>query len=565
MENFNQEDFNRFVVDNNIYGFFDDPITLKSGRQSHFYANFRDVVEDVWMTDKLADFVIAFARDNEIGANTFYGVPEGATKLGIIVQYKWAQKSDFYYQGSHALAMGRAKPKDHGNSKDKSFVGMPKGKVVVIEDVTTTGGSLLKTIENLQEAGVEISAVISLTNRMEKRDDKMSVADAVQEKGIDFFQMSSAIEILPIMYKKIQPGKEIGVAIEKEFQKYGVEDLWLVPRETMADKLLDKIDEKQNPCVVGIDPFFERIPAHLINGDSIEDAADAIRQFAFGIVDAVWDLVPAIKIQMAFFEKYGPAGVQAMKDTVDYARSKGLIVIEDAKRNDISSTAQAYADGHLGMVQTGNSEEASLNADMLTVNPYLGTDGLNPFVNVCRTYGKGVFILDKTSNPSSGELQDRLVELTQEEKEELEKLGVDAQHETEVYNVVALTINRYAEKYRGTRGYSSIGAVVGATYPRQAEILRKIMPNSIFLVPGYGAQGSGAQDLMNCFNDDGYGAVINSSRGIIFAYEKYGDGNPEKFVEAAREATKMMIDDVKLAMKEAGKFPTRWGDSLSLG
>jgi len=565
MENFDQEDFNRFVVENNIYGFFDDPITLKSGRQSYFYANFRDVVEDVWMTDKLADFVIVFARENGIEANTFYGVPEGATKLGIIVQYKWAQKSDFFYQGSHALAMGRAKPKDHGNPKDKSFVGMPKGKVVIIEDVTTTGGSLLKTVDNLQEAGVEISAVISLTNRMEKRDDGMSVKDVIKEKGIEFYQMSSALEILPIMYKKVQPVKEIGLAIEEEFQKYGVEDLWLVARETMVDKLLDKIDERQNPCVVGIDPFFDRIPAHLINGDSIEDAANAIRQFAFGIVDAVWDIVPAIKIQMAFFEKYGPAGVQAMKDTVDYARSKGLIVIDDAKRGDISSTAQAYADGHLGLAQTGNSKTPSFDVDLMTVNPYLGTDGLNPFVNVCRARGKGIFILAKTSNPSSGELQDRLIEMTSEEKEELEKLEVIEQHETEVYNIIALMINRYAEKYKGLRGYSSIGAVVGATYPKQAEILRKIMPSSIFLVPGYGAQGGGAQDLMNCFNDDGYGAVVNSSRGIIFAYEKYEDGNPEKFVEAAREAAQIMVDDIKLAMKEAGKFPACWEESLSLG
>lgn len=564
MENFNQEDFNRFIVENNIYGFFEDPIILKSGRQSYFYANFRNVVEDVWMTDKLADFVIAFARDNGIEVNTFYGVPEGATKLGIIVQYKWAQKSDFYYQGSHALAMGRAKPKEHGNPKDKSFVGMPKGKVVVIEDVTTTGGSLLKTVDNLQEAGVEISAVISLTNRMEKRDDGTSVKDAIQEKGIKFYQMSSALEILPSMYKKIQPAKDVGLAIEEEFQKYGVEYLWLVPRETMADKLLDKIDEKQNPCVVGIDPFFERIPKYLIEGDSLEDVANAIRQFAFGIIDAVWDLVPAIKIQMAFFEKYGPAGVQAMKDTVDYARSKGLFVIEDAKRNDISSTAQAYADGHLGLAQTGSSKVPSFDVDMMTVNPYLGTDGLNPFVNVCRANGKGIFILAKTSNPSSGELQDRLVEMTLEEKEEMEKLGVGEQNETEVFNIIALTINRYAQRYKGVRGYSSIGAVVGATYPRQAEILRKIMPDSIILVPGYGAQGGGAQDLMNCFNDDGYGAVVNSSRGIIFAYEKYEDGDPEKFIEAAREATKIMIDDIKLAMKEAGKFPANWEESLSL-
>jgi len=202
--------------------------------------------------------------------------------------------------------------------------------------------------------------------------------------------------------------------------------------------------------------------------------------------------------------------------------------------------------------------------DMMTVNPYFGTDGLNPFVNVCRTRGKGIFILAKTSNPSSGELQDRLVEMTLEEKEELEQLGVAEQNETEVFNIIALVINRYARKYKGVRGYSSIGAVVGATYPRQAETLRKIMPNSIILVPEYEIQESGARDAMNCFNDDGYGAIVNSSCGIIFAYEKYGDGDSEKFIEAAREAAKIMIDDIRLAMKETGKFPASWKELLSL-
>jgi len=319
----------------------------------------------------------------------------------------------------------------------------------------------------------------------------------------------------------------------------------------IADKLLDKIDEKRNPCVVGLDPRLEMIPQHLVDGDSIGDVAEAFRRFNFSIIDAVADLVPAVKPQIAFYEKYGPQGLQAFKDTVDYARSNGLIVIEDGKRNDIGSTSQAYADGHLGKVRTMSSDVFSLNLDLLTVNPYLGTDGLKPFVKVCEEFGKGIFILVKTSNPSSGELQDRLVEITEKEKEEL---GIVA-NQTEVYNLVALQINRFAQQVKGKRGYSSIGAVVGATYPAQAEILRRVMPDSIFLVPGYGAQGGSARDLTNCFNEDGYGAVINSSRGIIFAYDK---NNPKNFAEASRRATKLMIKDVCTALDNSGKSPQSW-------
>ncbi len=325
----------------------------------------------------------------------------------------------------------------------------------------------------------------------------------------------------------------------------------------MADKLLEKIDEKQNPCVVGLDPVIERIPELLVNGDSFQDVADAFREFNFAIIDEIASLVPCVKPQIAFYEKYGAEGLKAFKDTVDYAHSKGLIVIEDGKRGDISSTAQAYAEGHLGTVKTKSSEKSSLDLDLLTVNPYLGTDGLNPFVEVCKKHEKGIFILVKTSNPSSGELQDRIVKITQEEKTELENLGIGLQNSgTQVYNAVALQVNKYAQSQIGKRGYSQIGAVVGATFPEQAKVLRKIMPNSIFLVPGYGAQGGTAKDLTNCFNDDGYGAVVNSSRGIIFAYEK--QFLPYSFAEAAREATEKMITDICAALKEAGKLPEAW-------
>jgi orotate phosphoribosyltransferase len=227
MEGFNQEEFNRFIEKNNVYGFFKDAITLKSGRKSHFYANWRNVVEDVWLTEKVAEFVISYVESINLAVDTFYGVPEGATKLGLITQFEWARRFANYGNGSHALAMGRAKPKDHGAPKDRYFVGMPRGNCVVIEDVTTTGGSLLHTLEGLTEASVHVSGVISLTNRMEKRDDGLSVEEAVKNKGFPFYSMSSALDLLPVMYKKLNPDDSIAKAIEEEFRTYGVRELKL--------------------------------------------------------------------------------------------------------------------------------------------------------------------------------------------------------------------------------------------------------------------------------------------------------------------------------------------------
>ena len=228
MAGFDQSAFNRLVQENDVYGFFDKPITLKSGRQSHFYANWRTVVEDVWLTERLVAFVIDFVESHKIAVDTFYGVPEGATKLGVLTQFHWAKKQSQYTKGSHALAMGRAKPKEHGAPKDRFFVGTPRGKVVMLEDVTTTGGSSLTAIGALQDAGIEISALISLTNRMEKRDDGSSVKDAVSKMGVAFYSMSSAIELLPRIYAEARPAKEIGRALEKEFESYGLEPLKLL-------------------------------------------------------------------------------------------------------------------------------------------------------------------------------------------------------------------------------------------------------------------------------------------------------------------------------------------------
>ncbi len=227
MDGYNQDRFNKFIEENDIYGFFEKAITLKSGRTSHFYANWRNVVEDVWRTDALVDYVIAFVKEAGIDVDTFYGVPDGATKLGIVTQCKWAKQAENYAPGSHVLAMGRKTPKDHGEAKDRYFVGMPTGGVVVIEDVTTTGGSLLDSLKSLEEAGVNVAAVISLTNRMEKRDDGMSVKEAVEAAGFPFYSMSSSLDLLPLMYKKLDPGAEIAREIEAEFEKYGVEALTL--------------------------------------------------------------------------------------------------------------------------------------------------------------------------------------------------------------------------------------------------------------------------------------------------------------------------------------------------
>ena len=227
MSGFDQDAFNRFIEDNNVYGFFDKPITLKSGRQSHFYANWRTVVEDVWLTERLVHFVIDFVDHHNIPVDTFYGVPEGATKLGVLTQFHWACRQSNYGRGSHALAMGRAKPKEHGASKDRYFVGMPRGRVIILEDVTTTGGSSLSTIAALRESGVDVSALISLTNRMEKRDDGTSVKEAVEKAGVRFYSMSTALDLLPRVYRKARPADEIGHALEKEFQVYGLAPLRL--------------------------------------------------------------------------------------------------------------------------------------------------------------------------------------------------------------------------------------------------------------------------------------------------------------------------------------------------
>lgn len=300
----------------------------------------------------------------------------------------------------------------------------------------------------------------------------------------------------------------------------------------MIDRLVQRIDELDNPTVVGLDPRLELIPDSLKNeafamfGQTLEGAAAALMLFNKGIIDAVCDLVPAVKLQIAMFERFGVPGMQAFASTVSYAKSKGLIVIGDIKRNDISSTAEAYADGHLGTVKVGSHEYAPFDEDMITLSPYMGSDSVSPYLDAVKNRGKGLFLLIKTSNHGSTELQDLTV--------------VDDQGQRRtVYERVGLLVNEWGRDYRGECGYSEIGAVVGATFPKQAVRLRKLVPHVFFLVPGYGAQGGTAEDLRGVFDADGRGVIVNSARGIIFAYHgpKYeGQFTADQYQDAARRA-----------------------------
>lgn len=309
----------------------------------------------------------------------------------------------------------------------------------------------------------------------------------------------------------------------------------------MINKLVDKIVETQAPIVVGLDPMMKFIPQHIQEaafescGETLAGAGEAIWQYNKAIVDAIYDLVPAVKPQIAMYEQFGIEGLIAYKKTVDYCREKDLVIIGDIKRGDIGSTSEAYAVGHLGKVTVGSKQYYGFREDFATVNPYLGSDGVKPFVKVCKEENKGLFILAKTSNPSSGEFQDKLVEGTKP-----------------LYEVVAEKIAQWGEEHMGSCGYSYIGAVVGATYPEMGKALRKVMPKNYILVPGYGAQGGRGKDLVHFFNEDGLGAIINSSRGIIAAYqqEAYAKFGSKNFAEASRQAVLDMKADISGALDQ---------------
>lgn len=305
----------------------------------------------------------------------------------------------------------------------------------------------------------------------------------------------------------------------------------------MINKLVQEIQKKNAPVVVGLDPMLGYVPAHIQKaafeeyGETLEGAAEAIWRYNKGIVDAVADLVPAVKPQIAMYEQFGIPGLNAFKKTVDYCKGKGLIVIGDVKRGDIGSTSAAYATAHLGKVTVGSRSYAGFDEDFSTVNPYLGSDGINPFIKVCREEKKGIFVLVKTSNPSSGELQDQLV------------------NGRPLYELVGEKVAQWGAGCMGD-SYSYVGCVVGATYPEIGKVLRRLMPKTYILVPGYGAQGGKAEDLVHYFNPDGLGALVNSSRGIIAAYQKeeYAQFGEEHYAEASRQAVMDMIADINGAL-----------------
>ncbi len=309
----------------------------------------------------------------------------------------------------------------------------------------------------------------------------------------------------------------------------------------MIDRLIEKIRKTNAPIVVGLDPMLSYVPEQIRRaafeqfGETPEGAAEAVWQYNKGIVDAVYDLIPAVKPQIAMYEQFGIEGLKAFQKTVDYCHEKGLVVIGDVKRGDIGSTSAAYATGHLGKVQIGSKSYAAFDEDFATVNPYLGTDGIQPFVDVCKEEKKGIFILVKTSNPSSGEFQDRLID------------------GRALYEYVGEKVTEWGADCIGASGYSAVGAVVGATYPEQGKVLRKLMPKSFILVPGYGAQGGQGKDLVHFFNEDGLGAIVNSSRGIIAAYkqDKYkAQGiTPGNYADASRMAVEDMIADIAGALQ----------------
>ena len=305
----------------------------------------------------------------------------------------------------------------------------------------------------------------------------------------------------------------------------------------MVSTLVEKIKKTNAPICVGLDPMLDYIPKQLIDeaikevGEfNLKAAAEAVLKYNMALIDATYDLIPSVKPQIAMYEQFGLPGVKAFKKTVKYAKKKGLVVIGDVKRGDIGSTSKAYATGHLGKVMLGDKAFAGFDEDFATVNPYLGTDGIKPFIEACNEFNKGIFILVKTSNPSSGEFQDRILQDTGKP----------------LYEEVGAKVAAWAsESMDGD--YSNVGAVVGATYPEMGKVLRDIMPKSYILVPGYGAQGGKGSDLKPFFNADGLGAVVNSSRGIIAAYkqEKYAKYGEANFADAARAAVIDMREDIK--------------------
>ena len=307
--------------------------------------------------------------------------------------------------------------------------------------------------------------------------------------------------------------------------------------EKIIDKLVNKIKETNNPTVIGLDPRYEMIPNCIKEkySQDLEGISKAIIEFNKKLIDETCDIIPAVKVQIAFYEMYGIEGLKAFKETCNYAKSKNMLVIADAKRGDIGSTAEGYSKAFLGRTKIGDKEIPIFDVDFLTVNAYFGTDCVKPFIEDCKKYGKGIFILVKTSNPSSGELQD-----------------LKTKDGDEIYTEMAKLVEKWGEELRGEYGYSSISAVVGATYPKQLKQIREIAPHTFFLIPGYGAQGGKAEDIALGFDNNGLGGIVNNSRGLMCAYksdlwkDKFSE---EDFAKATREEAIRMRDELNRGIK----------------
>ena len=307
--------------------------------------------------------------------------------------------------------------------------------------------------------------------------------------------------------------------------------------EKAIDKLIKKIQETQNPTVMGLDPRYEMLPQCVTRKytQDLEGVSKAIIEYNKALIDATYDIIPAIKPQIAFYEMFGIEGMKAFKETCEYAKQKGMIVIADIKRGDIGSTAQGYSNAFLGKTKIGEKEESIFDVDFVTINPYMGTDCVKPFIEDCKKYGKGVFILVKTSNPSSGEIQD-----------------LKTENGEEIYTKVAQLVEKWGEELRGEYGYSSIAAVVGATYPEQLKQIRETAPHTYFLIPGYGAQGGKAEDIALGFDEKGLGGIINASRSLMCAYKSdrwKAQFDETEYAQATRAEALRMKEELNKAIK----------------
>ena len=292
----------------------------------------------------------------------------------------------------------------------------------------------------------------------------------------------------------------------------------------ITDRLIDGIIATQNPTCVGLDTLFDYLPDDMKAGaKTFEDVAERVLEFNKKLIDSIADIVPSVKVQIAYYEMYGVAGMKAYYETLKYAKAKGLYVIADAKRNDIGSTASCYAKAFLGETQVNDGNLSAFPSDYVTVNGYLGSDGILPFVEECEKNDKGIFVLVKTSNPSGAEIQNVILD-----------------NGMPMYEYVGGLVEKWGESTVGKYGYSAVGAVVGATHPAEAARLREVLPHTFFLIPGYGAQGGKAEMLKSCFKGNGLGGVVNNSRGILCAYKKNGG----TYYDAAREACIAMQKDL---------------------